>query len=71
MSLDFFRPHGSLGVFVMVGYLGSLNSFHSFRENKTALRAHPLVMLKFLLRPRRNVCHMEKHSHLRGSQLGS
>lgn len=46
----------------MAGYLGSLNSFHSFRENKTALRAHPLVALMFLLRPRRNVYHMEKQS---------
>lgn len=35
----------------MAGYLGSLNSFHSFRENKAALRAHPLVMLMLLLRP--------------------
>lgn len=46
----------------MARYLGSLNSFHSFRENKTALRAHPLVVLMFLLRPRRNVYHMEKQS---------
>ncbi len=46
----------------MAGYLGSLNSFHSFRENKMALRAHPLVMLMFLLRPRRSVYHMEKQS---------
>lgn len=29
--------------FVMAGNLGSLTSFHSFRENKTALQAHPLV----------------------------
>lgn len=47
---------------MMAGYLGSLNSFHSFRENKTVLRAHPLVMLMFLLRPRRYVYHMEKQS---------
>lgn len=46
----------------MAGYLGSLNSFHSFRENKTALRAHPLVILMFLLRPSRNVYRMEKQS---------
>ena len=55
---------------MMAGYLGSLNSFHSFRENKTALWAHPLVILMFLLRPGRNVYHMEI-SHFRGSQLGS
>lgn len=47
---------------MMAGYLGSLNLFHSFRENKTVLQAHPLVMLVFLLRPRRNVYHMEKQS---------
>lgn len=47
---------------MMAGYLGPLDSFHSFRENKTALRAHPLVVLMFLLRPRRNVYHMEKQS---------
>lgn len=46
----------------MAGHLGSLNSFHSFRENKTALWAHPLVMLMLLLRPLRIVCHMEKQS---------
>ena len=46
----------------MAGYLGPLDSFHSFRENKTALRAHPLVVLMFLLGPRRNVYHMEKQS---------
>lgn len=48
--------------FVMAGYLGFLNSFHSFRENKTALRAHPLVVLMLLLGPHRNDYHLEKQS---------
>lgn len=29
---DEFRPQGSRGCFVMAGYLGSLNSFHSFQR---------------------------------------
>lgn len=62
MSLGVFKTSGEPRSFVMAGYLGSLNSFHSFRENKTALQAHPLVVLMFLLRPRRNVYHMEKQS---------
>lgn len=62
MSLGVFKTPGEPRSFVMAGYLGSLNSFHSFRENKTALQAQPLVVLMFLLRPRRNVYHMEKQS---------
>lgn len=46
----------------MAGYLGSLNSFHSLEKIKTVLRAHPPVLLMLLLRPRRNVYHMEKQS---------
>lgn len=51
MNLGFCQTSGEPKSFVMAGYLGSLNSFHSFRENKAALRAHPLVMLMLLLRP--------------------
>lgn len=46
----------------MAGNLGSLNSFHSLEKIKTVLRAHPPVLLMLLLRPRRNVYHMEKQS---------
>jgi len=42
----------------MAGYLGSLNLFHSLRENKTALQAHPSGPVD--VSPRRNVYHMEK-----------
>lgn len=57
-----FETSGKAKSFVMAGYLGPLDPFHSLRENKMALRAHPLVVLMFLLRPRRNVYHMEKQT---------
>lgn len=67
----FFQTSGESMSFAMAGYPASLKSFHSFRENKTVLWAHPLVMLMFLLRPPQKCLPYGKNSQLRGSQLGS
>lgn len=69
MCLGFLDLEEAEEVLAMAGYLGPLDSFHSFRGDKRRCGGNPLAVLMFFFRPGRNVYHLEQP--LRGSQLGS
>lgn len=56
---------------MVAGYLGSLNSFHSFRENKNGAAGAPSGRVDAPPRGPVEMFTVWKNSHLRGSQQGS